>query len=200
MSITMGIYDPLGYICPLTIRLRWLVQELGKTQQEKGWDDPLAQDEKGPWIDILTKMVEMGCITFNRSCKPVDADLSKGTILINFMDGSNAAKAFAAYLRYILTSGQVHVGLLTARSKLNKAGGQSTPRSEMDGHTLGARGNRTIVEAMKEITPRVTKVYMLGDSKTVLQALKTGATPFNEWFANRIGKVWDCMMSLPEDV
>ena len=44
------------------------------------------------------------------------------------------------------------------------------------------------------------KVYMLGDSKTILQALKTGATPFNEWFANRIGEVWDCMNSLPADV
>ena len=79
----MGIYDPLGYVCPLTVRLRWLVQELGKGQLGKGWDDPLVQDEKGPWIDILTKMVEMGSITFSRSCKPVDADLTRGTILIN---------------------------------------------------------------------------------------------------------------------
>ena len=30
LSITMGIYDPLGYICPLTTRLRWLIQQLGK--------------------------------------------------------------------------------------------------------------------------------------------------------------------------
>ena len=73
------------------------------------------------------------------------------------MDGSDCAKAFVAYLRYLLYSGRIHVGLLTARSKLNPAGGQSTPRSEMDGHTLGARGARTINDAMKEILPRWVK-------------------------------------------
>ena len=70
----------------------------------------------------------------------------------------------------------------------------------MDGHTLGAMGARTINTAMREILPRIRKVYMLGDSKTVLQALKMGATPFSEWFANRVGEVWDCMRDLPKDV
>ena len=70
----------------------------------------------------------------------------------------------------------------------------------MDGHTLGARGARTINAAMVEITPRIKKIYMLGDSKTVLQALKMGATPFSEWFANRVGEVWDCMRDIPDDV
>ena len=76
------------------------------------------------------------------------------------------------------------MALLIARSKLNPAGGQSTPCSEMDGHTLGSRATRTKADAMKTVKPRIKKAYMLGDSKTVLQALKAGATPFNEWFAN----------------
>ena len=89
----------------------------------------------------------------------------------------------------MLESGLAHVALLATKSKLNQAGGQSTPRSEMDGHTLGARGMRTVADALKEVKPQVTKIYMLGDSRTILQALKAGATPFNEWFANRLGEV-----------
>ena len=205
LSVTMGIYDPVGYICPLTTRLRWLVQQLGKlkqhsTDKKDKWDDPLSKDEMAPWLELFRKMVQAGAIEFSRSCKPEDVDTAKDAILVAFMDRSDAAKAFAAYLRYILYSGQIHVGLLTARSKLNSAGGQSTPRSEMDIHTLGARGARTINAAMMEITPRIRKVYMLGDSKTVLQALKMGATPFSEWFANRVGEVWDCMRDIPKDV
>ena len=30
LSIPMSLYDPLGYICPITIRLKWILQQLGK--------------------------------------------------------------------------------------------------------------------------------------------------------------------------
>ena len=100
----------------------------------------------------------------------------------------------------MLESGRAHVSLLASKSKLNPAGGQSTPRSEMDGHTLGARGARTIAEALKDVTPKIKKIYMLGDSRTVLQALKSEATPFSEFFANRIGEIYDCIRDIPEDI
>ena len=64
-------------------------------------------------------MIEQGSITLNRSCKPEDVDLLREVILICYMDGSNAAKAFVAYIRYLLESGLAHVALLAAKSKLN---------------------------------------------------------------------------------
>ena len=59
---------------------------------------------------------------------------------------------------------------------------------------------RTVADALKEVSPQVTKIYMLGDSRTILQALKAGATPFNEWFANRLGEVYECMRDLPDNI
>ena len=106
-------------------------------------------------------MVEQESITISRSCKPEDVDLLKEAILICYMDGSNAAKAFVAYIRYLLRTGQAHVALLCAKSKLNPAGGQITPRSEMDGHTLASRGVRTISSALQEMTTAITKIYMM---------------------------------------
>ena len=73
-----------------------------------------------------------------------------------YKDGSNAGKAFTAYIRYILLSGKYHVALLPAKAKLNPVGGQSTPRSEMDGHTLGARGLRLVTDALKSVSPRIS--------------------------------------------
>ena len=200
LSITMSLYDPLGYICPLTIRLKWLIQQLGKPEEKKGWDEPLEVAESEPWVKILKLMVEQGSIAFSRSCKPENTDLEKEVILVNYMDGSNAGKAFVSYIRYMLHSGQAHVSLLSAKSKLNAVGGQSTVRSEMDGHTMAARGARTTMDALKEVTPAITKIYMLGDSRTVLQALKAGAAPFSEWMANRISEVYDCFRDIPENV
>ena len=200
LSVTMSLYDPMGFISPITIRLKWLLQQLGSGRDKPGWDAPIDKDEKLRWEILFKKMVDTGEVTFNRSCKPAEVDQEAAVILINYMDGSDAAKAFVAYIRYILLSGRPHVSLLASKSKLNPSGGQSTPRSEMDGHTLGARGARTIVTALKEVTPRIQKVYMLGDSRTILQALKSEATPFSEFFANRIGEIYDCIRDIPEDI
>ena len=72
-------------------------------------------EQREPWLEILKLMVEEGSITINRSYKPEDVDLLREVILICYMDGSNAAKAFEAYIRYLLESGQVHVALLAAK-------------------------------------------------------------------------------------
>jgi hypothetical protein len=80
-----------------------------KKGKSQGWDAPLTKDEKEPWVEILKLMVKQGSIVFKRSFNPVDVDLSKEVILIHYMDGSNAAKAFAAYIRYLLESGLAHV-------------------------------------------------------------------------------------------
>jgi hypothetical protein len=166
LSITMSLYDPLGYICPITIRLKWLLQHLGDPGQimedkqivEKGksggWDTPLTHDEKDPWIEILKLMVKQGSIVFNRSCKPTNMDLSKEDILINYMDGSNAAKAFVAYISYLLESGLAHVALLSAKSKLNPAGGQSTPSNLWFANRLGE-----VYDCMRDLTENIEVVW-----------------------------------------
>ena len=120
--------------------------------------------------------------------------------LITYMDGSDAAKAFVVYIKYILLSGKPHLSLLVAKAKLNPSGGQSTPRSEVDGHTLGARGARTISDALRDVTSPIKRIYMLGDSRTILAALKSESTPFSELFANRIGEVYDCIRAIPEHI
>ena len=133
----MSLYNPLGFITPLTIRLKWMLQQLSTAEGIKGWDDELSIEQKQPWAQLLSEMVTQGSISFPRSCKPEDIDLLQAAILIVYMDGSDVAKAFAAYIRYILMSGLAYVSLLSSKAKLNSAGGQSTPRSELDGHTLG---------------------------------------------------------------
>ena len=76
--INLSLYDPLGFICPLTRRLKWHLQLLGKDGQKAGWDDTLSTEHREPWLKIHKLMVEQGSITINRSCKPEDVDLLHG--------------------------------------------------------------------------------------------------------------------------
>ena len=43
LSLTMSLYDPMGFICPLTIRLKWLLQQMGKEKLKPGWDETLRK-------------------------------------------------------------------------------------------------------------------------------------------------------------
>ena len=114
------------------------------------------------------------------------------------MDGSDTGKAFAGYLRYSCMGSTKHkVSLVAAKSKINRSGGQSTPCSELDGHTLGGRGARNITRALQE---KIEQNFMLGDSRSILHSLKAGAAPLNEWFANRLGEIYDCMATIPDTV
>ena len=88
-------------------------------------------------------------------------DVEKDANLINCMDSINAGKAFTAYIRYTLKLGKTHVALLTVKAKLNPVGGQMTLRSEMDGHTLGSRDMRLSTDALKSVSTRISKIYML---------------------------------------
>ena len=62
-------------------------------------------------------VLEQGELVFSRSCKPVNVDLEAVVTLITYMDGSDAAKAFVAYIRYTLLTGKPHVSLLAAKAK-----------------------------------------------------------------------------------
>ena len=196
LSITMALYDPLGLLTPLTIRLKRLLQLLAISCPSRPWDEDLNPAELPAWRTILATMVETGSIPFQRATIPEDADLTIMTTLIIFVDGSDIAKAFTIYVRYVRKSGSIFVALLAAKAKLNCAGGQSTPRSELDASTLGSRA---LTNTLRALEGQVERVYILGDSKTILHSLKVGAVPFNEYFGNRINEIAERMeaVSIP---
>ena len=193
LSITMALYDPLGLITPLTMRLKKLLQDIAKTDNSRKWDDILSQEELKAWRKVLREMVEVGSVTFRRACKPDDIDELAPVVLILFFDGSNTGKAFTAYLRYSTKSGKFITTLLASKAKLNPAGGQSTPRSELDGGALGARGATNITRALMT---GISRIYVLGDSTTILQSLKVGSIPFNEYFGNRLNEISERIAAL----
>jgi hypothetical protein len=50
----------------------------------------------------------------------------------------------------------------------------TTAAGRMQQGKKGKRGIRTLEEALKEVKPQVTKIYVLEDSHTILQAFKAG--------------------------
>jgi hypothetical protein len=86
-----AVYDPLGFISPLTIPARILIQDIWKLKLD--WDDALPQDLIEKWIDI-SKTIENTTVSFRRPY------LAKGKALELhvFVDASQAAYGAVVFL------------------------------------------------------------------------------------------------------
>ena len=56
---TSKLYDPLGWLTPISIRARILMQELWKKQVT--WDDPLDHDFQSRWHQVTTDLLRLFC-------------------------------------------------------------------------------------------------------------------------------------------
>ena len=117
LSVVNGVYDPLGLVAPITIRLRAAFRDLFRSGSAIEWDTPLPP---GPsqtlWLSLIQMLVCAGKITFHRNTKPHNA-VGKSR-LISFFDRSDVAFAATIYIRWTLADGLVQVSLLCAKTRV----------------------------------------------------------------------------------
>ena len=92
LCIINSIYDPLGLIAPLTIRLHIGFRNLFAAQASLSWDDLLpAGPDQDCWLSLIKLHIDSNTIIFKRCIKPVNA--VRPYQLVSFFDGSNEAFA-----------------------------------------------------------------------------------------------------------
>ena len=97
VSLVGRIYDPLGFLSPVVIRLKSLFQEL--CELKLGWDEPLKGAPLSKWESMVTGLQADQQIRVPRYLlcdvhHPVDS-----CSLIGFCDASKKAYAGVVYLR-----------------------------------------------------------------------------------------------------
>ena len=139
LSATATVYDPLGWLSPLVIRMKILFQN--SWDEDAGWDDVLSEDKIygfRRWIEDLVRLefLELPRRILGEITHPGDADLH----LVLFCDASEQAMAACVY---IVTKpkkyGDMSTSrLLAAKTKLAPRKTQTVPRLELGAMLLGA--------------------------------------------------------------
>lgn len=97
LSIISSVYDPLGFLAPLVVPAKLLLQDLCRTKCD--WDDPLPpafQQKWNKWLTDLEKVVEF---KIHRCVKPKGFWGNVSAQLHHFADASEIGYGMATYLR-----------------------------------------------------------------------------------------------------
>ena len=176
LRLVNSIFDPLGLVSPVTVRLKILMKEHFVIQDKyKKWDTLLEEDDRLEWIKVLRDIQELKQISVPRYCINVPAEVLNETgkySLICFTDASKSAMCAAVYVRFQSVSGHVSVGLLVAKTRVSPVKLETIPKLELCAALLGAR---LVSKVTSALTQTIVALYFLIDSTIVLGSLSKGS-------------------------
>ena len=86
LSIAASLFDPLGFLAPITLIPKLIMQELCRSKLE--WDDPAPQNLKTRWEEWLQEMPLLTSTQITRCLKPENLDGEMTSELHFFADAS----------------------------------------------------------------------------------------------------------------
>ena len=128
------MYDPLGLIQPVVIKLKLGLRDIivySKTHTVLNWDDALPEFMYKMWFNLVKEIFEVNSLSFIRRLTPIDYDSSELPWIITFSDGSVDALMSVSYIRWRLIDGTYWTNLIIAKSKLAPLEKLTVPRIEL---------------------------------------------------------------------
>ena len=183
LSLVAKIWDPLGYLLPVTIKYRLDLQKIW--QDGFGWDDQLPIDKINTWKTNMDQMRYLGDIIIKRCLIP------KGVVgkpqLHAFSDGGDSAFGTCVYIRWPTVSG-IKLVFVCAKAFVAPLKRKTIPRLELMGAVAMSR-------LMNEISSSLTyefesKSFWI-DSEVVLYWLHSSSSRYKPFVSSRIQEFQD---------
>ncbi|XP_076832060.1 uncharacterized protein LOC143477359 [Brachyhypopomus gauderio] len=184
LSTVNGLYDPLGYVSPVTIQGKALVRELSTENAE--WDDPLPALKEEQWKLWTDSLCELEQLQIHRTYVPISLCSAKYREICVFSDASTMAISAVAYLKATDTEGNSHVGFLMGKSKLAPHPPHTIPRLELCAAVLATEMAELIID---ELDIDIHKITFYTDSRIVLGYIHNTSRRFYVYVANRVARI-----------
>lgn len=179
LSELARIYDPLGFLTPVTLVSKLLIQQLWSLKLE--WDDSPPQNILNQWENYKSQLPQLSSIHIPRHIFTYDYDYVD---LCGFSDGSLKAYSACVYAR-ITAKDYIHTVLLCAKSKVAPLKRLSIPRIELCGAYLLTKLIKFVIETYATRINFKT-IFAFTDSTVVLHWLNSSPHRWKPFVANRI--------------
>ena len=185
-SYVMALYDPLGFLSPLTVQLKLVLRRLAGTV--KGWDDLIPTEM---WDDaklIMMEILKLNGHEIPRSIHPFP--LSKGEklkgTLVTFVDASSVALCSMVYLVTEHEDKKIS-NLVLSKTKIAPTPTPTVPKMELLAAQLGVRVAQKAEDSLSNVC--INNKYFLTDSSIVLHQINKNSAQTDVFTTARVYEI-----------
>lgn len=186
LSVVNSLYDPLGFLVPVILQAKRIIQEL--CRGSLGWDSdiPLAFAKRWKtWVGALGQLEDLN---ISRCYKPRDFGEVYRAQLHHFCDASEVGYGTVSYLRLTNTRGLIHVAFVMSKGRVTPLKPITIPRLELAAAVLAVRINRILERELEFVLE--PPVYWT-DSTSVIKYILNDTCRFQTYVANRVTTIRD---------
>lgn len=186
LSTVSSVFDPLGFVAPLLLDGKSILQEL--CCHEVDWDDPMPEDIKVKWEKWRADLLQLQCISIPRCYKPKNFGHVVSTELHHFSDASIKGYGQWSYLRLVHEHQKVHCSFVMGKSRVAPLKPVTIPRLELTAAVCSVRISQQL---RRELEYHINREYFWTDSNVVLGYISNESRRFHVFVANRVQEIQD---------
>ena len=183
--ITSKIYDPMGFITPVTVKMKLLCQSLCK--KKLGWDEVLDETSRKIWRNLLKSLKEAEPIRVPRCHFFGVTRRVRSTSLQGFCDASVNAYEAVVYLK-TETVDETYIRFVTSKTRAAPLVEQTIPRLELLSALILARPISHIRPVLEEFIP-ISHVTCWSDSEVALYWIREEDREWKQFVQNRVCEI-----------
>ncbi|XP_075163011.1 uncharacterized protein LOC142235633 [Haematobia irritans] len=179
LSVIARLYDPLGWLGPIVILAKVLMQQLW--EEKANWDEPVPDHLMVKWSSFRDKLADIHALRIPRWIEfSPEANLQFHC----FSDASEKAYCGVVYVR-IVSSDKICSHLLVAKTRVAPIKRLTIPKLELCGALLLAK----LVKIATENLNFQPEIYFWTDSSIVLGWLQKDPQTLKTFVANRVTEI-----------
>ena len=199
LSALSSLFDPLGFVSPVILEGKLLLQELCKRKAD--WDEEITSEEAQRWLSWTKLLTALNDVRIPRCFRPSDFGAVKHVEIHNFSDASSVAYGACSYVRLVSNADACCCSMVIGKARLAPIKAVSIPRLELTAAVLAVRLNNIVKKELDIRSQCVSKFWT--DSTAVLHCIRNKTKRFAPFVANRLatierdsdGSVWNYVPS-----
>ena len=177
------IFDPLGLVSPVTIKLKLFLQQLHVAGFD--WDTPLSPQLAQEWTALVNSLQNASPLRVPR--RYCSSTISSGRVSLHrFCDASQTANGAVVYLK--VESDEVAVQLVMAKTRVAPTAKQTIPRLELLSALILARLMATVRQALEKMI-LISSVHCWTDSQVALGWITNEDQEWKQFVQNRVDEI-----------
>ncbi|XP_036003031.1 uncharacterized protein LOC118566091 isoform X1 [Fundulus heteroclitus] len=184
LSTINSLYDPLGFVAPVTVQGKAILREL--TAENGDWDAPLPSAMEDAWTSWRASLSELAELPIPRRYTEASPSAAVRRELCVFCDASVKAIGAVCYLKVTDSNGNNQVGFVMGKAKLAPRPEHTVPRLELCAAVLAVE-LADLVSA--ELDLQLDDVTYYSDSKVVLGYICNETRRFYVYVSNRVLRI-----------